>query len=229
MRRISLGVPGPIPSVRPVTDCYEYHISERSVLDIPVEFPRSTIVDVLENRRTRRTFGPLSRSELSKFLWLVSKDRPSDSTDLSYPKSSRPHPTSGGLHCIDLVLLEGPLASTHCKLYDALKHELCDIEIPRPESLAELKSEANGVVPLQGGILFCLAAQVSVLSSFYQNPESLVWRDSGIILGTMALVAESLSLNFCPLGITGEPHVSSAFRSVGILECAGLAIVGSRP
>jgi hypothetical protein len=64
--------------------------------------------------------------------------------------------------------------------------------------------------------------------SKYNHATSLVWRDAGVLIGHMALVAESLGLNFCPLGITGEPWVSELDKQ-GKLVGVGVALLGSRP
>jgi hypothetical protein len=83
------------------------------------------------------------------------------------------------------------------------------------------------VAPGQGQLLwFC--ANVEKINAHYEHPESLIWRDAGVLLGVMALVAEALKLNFCPLGISGEPYLSAAFGTLGRLEGVGGAILGSR-
>lgn len=45
--------------------------------------------------------------------------------------------------------------------------------------------------------------------SAYADSETLVWRDAGAMLQTLALVAELFGLGFCPLGILGSEVVSA--------------------
>lgn len=62
----------------------------------------------------------------------------------------------------------------------------------------------------------------------YQNGCSLIWRDAGALLGVMALTATAQGLNFCPLGITGEPWASNLAEQ-GKLAGVGFALLGSPP
>ena len=54
-----------------------------------------------------------------------------------------------------------------------------------------------------------------------------MWRDAGVVLGYMSLVAEALSLAFCPLGITGEPFLTDYLSTASRLKAVGLAILGA--
>jgi len=68
-------------------------------------------------------------------------------------------------------------------------------------------------------------AEPGKTSAKYSSSSSLVWRDAGVLLGHIGLAAESLGLNYCPLGITGEPWVSQ-LDSQGKLSGVGLALLG---
>ena len=73
-----------------------------------------------------------------------------------------------------------------------------------------------------------LLAEPGKTSAKYQHGESLIWRDAGILLAVMALIAEALDYSFCPLGITGEPWADQLATS-GVLMGVGLALVGGPP
>jgi nitroreductase len=49
-----------------------------------------------------------------------------------------------------------------------------------------------------------MATTLKPAQGAYGNSESLVWRDSGALLQTLALAAELYGLGFCPLGILGS-------------------------
>ena len=70
-----------------------------------------------------------------------------------------------------------------------------------------------------------LVAEPGKTAAKYANSESLVWRDAGVLLGYMSVVAEALGLGFCPLGITGQAYVS-ALSADARLTGVGLAVVG---
>jgi len=72
------------------------------------------------------------------------------------------------------------------------------------------------------------AAQFDRTLSRYNNGESLVWRDSGALAATIALVAECLHLSSCAIGITGEPFISQILDSKGALVGVGGLLIGQR-
>ena len=75
------------------------------------------------------------------------------------------------------------------------------------------------------GVLVGFIAESGKTASKYENPESLVWRDAGTLLGYMSLVAEALRLQFCPLGLTGDPELGDVLAPQSGLHGAGLSIV----
>jgi nitroreductase len=77
-------------------------------------------------------------------------------------------------------------------------------------------------------VLIALAAESGRTAAKYENAESLIWRDAGIALGYMSIVAEALGLTFCPLGVLGEPYVSAVVSGDPRIQAAGLAVLGAR-
>lgn len=51
---------------------------------------------------------------------------------------------------------------------------------------------------------------------------------AGVVIGYMSIVAESLELAFCLLGLLGPTDVDSFGEVAGSLIPAGLAVVGER-
>ena len=60
----------------------------------------------------------------------------------------------------------------------------------------------------------------------YEHHETLVWRDAGVVLGYMSLVAEALGLSFCPLGLTGRPQLTEFLPESQAMHGVGLSVLG---
>ena len=91
-----------------------------------------------------------------------------------------------------------------------------------------VRREVSAVLEPQDGTVLLFVADFALSAAFYESGESLVWRDAGALLATLALTSEALHLNCCPLGFTGESIVQqilSADRFGG----AGGMIVGNQP
>jgi hypothetical protein len=109
--------------------------------------------------------------------------------------------------------------------YNPTEHSL--IELPgSSHSAAEGRAAASRVLELEHGILLGLVAEPGKTAAKYENHETLVWRDAGVVLGYMSLIAETLGLSFCALGITGQPYLTSYLPDACSLQASGLAVVG---
>lgn len=138
----------------------------------------------------------------------------------------RPVPSAGAIHPIHL-LVKKQGDDTPWARYNPLTHAL-DVIGPVADVLKDLCAEADQVVPAQSGTMLLFVAEPAMTAAKYESSDSLVWRDAGVIQGALAIVAESLALNYCLLGITGDPWVgrlSEQCQLVGV----GLAAVGTRP
>jgi len=74
--------------------------------------------------------------------------------------------------------------------------------------------------------LLLFVAEPGMTIAKYSNASSLIWRDAGILQGYFAAAAESLDLNFCFLGVTGEPWASQLVDQPGLCG-VGAAYVGA--
>jgi hypothetical protein len=83
---------------------------------------------------------------------------------------------------------------------------------------------------MQPATLLAFVAEPGKTASKYENHETLVLRDAGVMLGYLSVVSEFLGFSFCPLGLTGEPYISQQLlNGDGRLTGVGLALVGERP
>jgi hypothetical protein len=101
------------------------------------------------------------------------------------------------------------------------------VSVPGTEALAQGARDYTGrAVPADGAVLIGLVAEAGKTAAKYEAEQSLVWRDAGVVLGYLSLVAEILQLSFCPLGMTGDEFVKPMSAS-GQLRGAGLVLLGS--
>jgi hypothetical protein len=111
--------------------------------------------------------------------------------------------------------------------YNSQEHGL-DLLRDDEELLQPLLEHCEQVVPRGRGHLILFVAEPGKTAAKYENSESLVWRDAGILQGSLALVAAALGLNYCLLGITGNPWITQ-LSDQGKLQGVGVAILGSKP
>jgi hypothetical protein len=109
--------------------------------------------------------------------------------------------------------------------YDPVQHAL--FELPASTSNARYTVDAaRSSLDLGHGSVLALVAEPGKTGSKYEDPDSLVLRDAGVVLGYMSFVAEALGLAFCPLGITGNPSLTQGLPSAEALRAVGLAVIG---
>lgn len=75
--------------------------------------------------------------------------------------------------------------------------------------------------------MLTLAAEPARTAAVYRHPESLIWRDAGVLLGFMSAVAELQGLSFRILGLTGEAWIRT-IDSTSALFAAGVALIGAK-
>lgn len=182
-----------------------------------------TFSSVVKSRRTRYSFATLSDERLGALMQLSCQVRMTLGGTLSFPQSIRPVPSAGAIHPIH-VFLHRP-GETALHRYDPIEHGLRQVD--SPQDVPALRSAMHEVINAPKATLLLFVAEPGMTASKYEDSSSLVWRDAGVLLGMFALTAEALSLNFAPLGVTGEPWVSRLTDS-GFLAGVGAAFVGAR-
>ncbi|MCM2310914.1 MAG: nitroreductase family protein [Steroidobacteraceae bacterium] len=182
------------------------------------------LATLIEQRQTRRDFSNgVSDGALGEFLWLTCRNRSSRPSPYGFNQESRAHPSAGAVHPIHVLV--GREGASWAR-YDPTEHAL--VTLPGSEdNLAAVRDQANQLLELQQGLVLGLAAEPGKSAAKYENSETLVWRDAGVVLGYMSLIAEALQLAFCPLGISGNPSLSSILHGRSDLFGAGLAILAA--
>ena len=76
------------------------------------------------------------------------------------------------------------------------------------------------------GTHLVLAGDLVRLGALYSDPVSLLWRDAGALLQTLALVSNFYRLAFCPLGNLGFEVVAALGLKTNEALALGCAVVG---
>jgi hypothetical protein len=217
---INLGNPNPLEELSPYTP-FTWHADETIDLPINERLPQTSLVDLINRRRSHRQFGKLSLEDIGSFLWLTSRQDNVGDIGLGFNISQRPCPSAGAIHPIHILLSD--VINDCWQRYDPVMNRLERVSIPCRSAILD----ASKAVPVEDGLLFALVAEPGKTAAKYADPDSLIWRDAGVILGYFALAAELLELNFCPLGMTGDQWVMPLDKQ-GRLRGVGLALLGAR-
>jgi SagB-type dehydrogenase family enzyme len=178
---------------------------------------------LLEERQTRRDFtSEVSDTDLGDLLWLTCRSRSSRQSPFGPDQESRPHPSAGAMHPIHVLVSREDAPWSR---YDPVEHALVQI-LDTHGNAAQVRRTAAKLVEVERGVLIALVAEPGKTAAKYENPESLVWRDAGVVLGYLSIVAEALGLAFCPLGITADEYLAHLSPTPGGLHGAGVAILG---
>jgi SagB-type dehydrogenase family enzyme len=227
MTLIDLGEPAPRKNALSLRD-FEYSSKRKILLDPPAAKPQKNVFSVLERRQTRRDFHLLSYEQISQLLWYSIKRRSAVVDSGRYIWQHAATPSAGGCHPIDILIIGVADEANAVFYYDPIGHALAHISEPNEEARGKLQQvaiQSSGAKSL--GTLFWFAAQPSKTHSRYNNPGSLIWRDSGALLATIGIIAEALSLNCCALGPTGNPMIARMINGKDFVVGTGGCIVGT--
>ncbi|BCM91825.1 hypothetical protein IAD21_03702 [Abditibacteriota bacterium] len=223
MTWIPLG--NPHPSKQPVI--YKpivWSIGKTIELPTPKNLPKQDLNEIISSRRTRRTFEPLSLQELSNMLWCSAKCQKEAESPFGFALEWRPVPSGGAIHPIHIAVLVPD--ESLIWLYNPRTHCLSEIQQSQ-EIVNGLRDHVATLLSPQMATVLLFVAEPGKTLAKYADGCSLIWRDAGVLLGHLSIVTEAMNLNYCPLGITGEPW-GSQLDSNGQLVGVGVALVGAR-
>lgn len=202
----------------------EWDIRGRRSLPIPDDAELAPMAAALDARRSERTFASVSETLMGALLWHAARTKESAPLPLGLQIEHRPAPSAGAIHPVHLIIQlkdEGSWAR-----YNPQEHSL-DLLAKSGKPLQPLVEHSEQVVRRGGGHLMLFVAEPGKTIAKYENAESLIWRDAGVLQGSVALVAAALGLHYCLLGITGNPWVAQ-LSSQGKLQGVGVAILGTK-
>lgn len=198
----------------------------RSIRCPPVVPPiAQTFSTVLEMRRSERMIDPATLREIVNVIGFATRPRFILAND-PLGRSRRPAGSGGALHAIDIVLaaLQCP---TRIMRYQPLEHALDLLRLQEASFVQAFARRCGECLPHAHATALILIGNVGRLSAAYEHPESVLWRDAGTLLQTLALVSTAYRLAFCPAGILGHEIISALALGDNAIAC-GAAIIGRK-
>jgi hypothetical protein len=140
----------------------------------------------------------------------------------SSSRTARPALSAGALHPVSVVIISG----RKCRAfrYNSVAHRL-ELLKANEQPLRDLQRQAGAVLPKASGTLLVLLAEKRRTEQWYTDADSLIWRDAGALLQTIALTATAFRQAFCPIGPLGEALVT-ALGGDPDLTASGVALIG---
>lgn len=218
----TLKSPFPKPEIDQVAP-FRWLVKSTKKLGRATSVTKKDFLEVLSNRKSRRSFTAIDETDLGEFLFLANRTISRYQNEVGVDIEHRPAPSAGGLHAVQ-CLVHQPL-NTGWSRYDPYHHQIDRLSIDS-DLVSALPQKAREFFPnATSASVIWYVADMTQLGAKYFHPESLAWRDAGVLNAVHALIAEYLGYAYCPLGITGIDEanaLSSQRKFMGV----GLALVG---
>jgi SagB-type dehydrogenase family enzyme len=179
---------------------------------------------VLSARASRRSFAHVPDDKLAAFLWYSAKALTMSQGPQDIFCQHRFVPSAGGLHPIDLIVID--VHEQSASVYDPIAHALCKLDVSEEQVTSFLTYSEQVLCPGSGTIIW-FAARPEKVKAKYTNELSLIWRDAGALIASMYLISEALGLNCCALGNLGSHELQQLTGNLTILGTGG-CIIGAR-
>ena len=178
--------------------------------------PEVSFAKVLESRRSLREFEAPTNADLLGLLTNSARSRFAWTTDDGTTVTSRPSPSAGARHPLEIVVAAQSVRGLDPGLYwfDPVLCRLApltsdDDEAQRLAIKAQIPLATDSPPP----VVIYLIAELERTLTRYRGGFSLVLRDAGALIATICLVATALDLAACPLGTGGD---SPALDALGV-------------
>lgn len=209
----------PEPSIREARKAYvrfDWRIAKAEALPMPRDLVGSEI------RRSCRKLSAPTLFDLSTLLWHSARCQEALPSPPDFDLQLRPAPSAGAIHPIH-ILIEHPQNRCWTR-YNPVRHQL--EYLSDGDALAGVRVTAMNYVDPGEGVLLLFTAEPGLTEAKYENHASLVWRDAGVLQGTIALVAPQAGLATCLLGLTADRFVASLGKQSQLIG-VGAAILGT--
>ena len=198
----------------------------------PTPMPAVSFGEVLEGRRSTRFFGTPTDTDLLGLLTYSTRSRFSWATDGGAVATSRPAPSAGARHPIEIVVAADDVRGLDSGLY-WFDPVLCRLALLESDHDKAHRMAVAAQAPLETGdpppVVLYLVAELRRTLERYRGGFSLILRDAGALIATICFVATALRLAVCPLGTGGHSPALDALQ-VPYPEWAGVgAIALGRP
>jgi hypothetical protein len=161
-------------------------------------------------------------TEIVNALGFATRPRFHKEDDL-FGRTRRLTVSAGALHSISILIIPG---RDDLRLYRYDSTENCLDKLNAKTDLIEgWFIRAGEILPEANGTAIFLVSDTAIPDAVYERCNSLVWRDAGALLQTLALVSTAYSLTFCPLGLLGSEVVEAVAGSPRLVA-VGSALIG---
>jgi SagB-type dehydrogenase family enzyme len=201
--------PNPFGKKRPRRQFVRYCLGGTVLLPSVSVNMSPSLFEVIDGRKSTRTFRALSLEEISNVLWYSAKVNAVKVINGEI-FSHRPTPSAGAIHPID-VLISLQSENARCLYYyDPFQHCLRLLELNISE-LASFIKHVNNCLNLGAGTLIWFLGDQRRTGAFYANPSSLIWRDAGALILGFQLAATALNIGSCAIGTLARPYIDNLF------------------
>jgi nitroreductase len=175
---------------------------------------------VLERRRSQRALSPIPFRRLVNLISYALAPRFVNAEGRVRSLSL----SSGALHAVEVVLL----ARGEVYRFDIRRRFLQTLNLSDPNKLGRFYTRTRDILPQANAAAMVLIGDLPRIRAFYAHPGSLLFRDSGALLQTLALACEAYGLGFCPLGLLGRDVVEAIGLDPKVAVPLGAAALGHR-
>ncbi len=191
----------------------------------PEETP--TLFDTLVHRRTRRECEPLALNDVLSLLQFAMQTREFGEGD-NAGRLRKVSVSAGALHSIEVLVVSGPEVSEPI-IYSDKYDTFGTVQFRSPDCAIDQIDQLMAIAPQAKGHLILLVANLRHVSQAYEQPISLLWRDSGAVLQTFSLLSTALGYAFVPLGPTGGSLLETVTKPHDDYVAVGAGIIGKAP
>jgi SagB-type dehydrogenase family enzyme len=195
--------------------------------DIPLSLAAAILA-----RRSASRFGVLAAGALSTLLYHSVRVRGTWTAPDGYPASARAAPSAGARHPVDVVVVPNAIrdfappdaAVSAAYLFDPMTCELVALSGAAERWYARCPEEAERLLGVRPAVVLALAARVGRTLSRYRGGLSLVYRDAGCLMATIALVAAGLGLACRPLARSTSVPSATSDVPTSWIDVGGIAL-----
>lgn len=109
--------------------------------------------------------------------------------------------------------------------YDPFEHRLDVLRLTDRIALQTFKASCRAALPEALTTSIVLLGRLARVSAYYDDAQSLLWRDAGAVLQSLCMTATAFGLGSCPLGLLGH-EVIAAIGMGSELVALGVIQVG---
>ena len=209
--------PVEVPACEPVGKA---PLAGSSVAIGPIAQADDGLGPLLRRRRSVREMRPCNLADLSTLLFNGARilDEWRDCQGINV--SRRPHPSAGGRHPLSILVLVGEVEGLEpgAWAFDPSRCALTDASWDPDRIDDAFVVASNALGGLRPPALLLAVAEPELTLSRYPAGTAHLWRDTGALLTTLHLLAASLDLASCIVGISGVlGHEDAARVDLGAL------------